>query len=74
MVDDFKIEALRHTVHEFCCEKKYVTLVSLLAAINKRSVFIRERVTLKKLLRRIGFKYKKVVSMLLTYHVTYWIT
>ena len=60
VVDDFDIEAIRRTVREFYLNKKYPTLDSLLAAVKEKGVFDGERVTLWKLLRKIGFKHKMV--------------
>ena len=56
---DFDVEALRRVVHEFYSEKKYPTMDSLLSAVKEKAIH-GERTTLWKVLRKMGFKYKKV--------------
>ena len=58
--DQFDTQALRRTVHEFYREKKYPTLDMLPVAIREKSIFSGERTTLWKILRKMGFKHKKV--------------
>ena len=58
--DQFDTEALRRTVHEFYREKKYPTLDMLLVAVREKGIFSGERTTLWKILRKMGFKHKKV--------------
>ena len=60
VLDDFDTEALRRTVHDFYREKKYPTLDSILEAAQVKGLFNRERVTLWRVLRKMGFKHKKV--------------
>lgn len=60
VVDDFDVEAVRRIVHDFYREKKYPTLDLILAAVREKGVFTGERVTLWRLIRKMGFKYKKV--------------
>ena len=60
VVHDFDLEGIRRAVHEFYSDKKYPTLESLLALFKKRGVFDGERVTLWKVLQKLGFKYKQV--------------
>ena len=59
VMDDFDTEALRRAVHEFYSEKKYPTMDSLLSAV-KEEIFSGERMTLWKVMHKMGFKYKKV--------------
>ena len=58
--DHFDSEALRHTAHKFNREKKYPTLDMLLVAERERGIFSGEHTTLWKVLRKMGFKHKKV--------------
>ena len=60
VVDDFDLEGIRRAVHVFYSDKKYPTFQSLLALLKERGIFDRERVTLWKVLRKLGFKYKQV--------------
>ena len=60
VMDDFDTEALRSAVHEFYNEKKYPTMDSLLSAVKKKGIFSGERTTLWRVMRKMGFKYKKV--------------
>ena len=60
VVDDFDTEAIRRTVHDFDREKEYPKLDSLLVAVKEKGVFSGGRVTLWKLLRKIGFRHKKI--------------
>ena len=59
VVDDFDLEGIRRAVHEFYSDKKYPTLELLLAKklLKERGLFDGERVTLWKVLRKLGFKY-----------------
>ena len=58
--DQFDTEALRRSVHEFYREKKYPTLDMLLVAVREKGILSGERTTLWKILRKMGFKHKKV--------------
>ena len=58
--DQFDTEVLRRTVHEFYREKKYPTLDMLLVAVREKRIFSGERTTLWKILRKMGFKHKKM--------------
>ena len=60
VVDDFGLEGIRHAVHEFYSDKKYSTLELFLALLKERGLFDGERVTLWKVFRKLGFKYKQV--------------
>ena len=60
VMDDFDMEALQCAVHEFYSEKKYPTMDSLLSAVNEKGIFSGERTTLWIVMRKMGFKYKKV--------------
>ena len=60
MLDDFDVEALRRLVHDFYREKKFPTLDSVLVAAKEKGIYEGERVTLWKLLHKMGFKHKKV--------------
>ena len=60
MMNDFNTEALWHAVHEFYSEKKYVTMDSLLLVIKEKGIFNGECTTLWRVMRKMGFKYKKV--------------
>ena len=46
-LDDFNVEAICRTVHEFYTRKEYPTLESLLATVKSRGVFSGGRTTLK---------------------------
>ena len=59
-MDNFDTEALRSAVHEFYSEKKYPTMDSLLSAVKEKGIFSGERTTLWRVMRKMGFKYKKV--------------
>ena len=59
-MDNFDTEALRSAVHEFYSEKKYRTMDSLLSAVKEKGIFSGERMTLWRVMRKMGFKYKKV--------------
>ena len=60
MLDDFDVETLRRLVHNFYLEKKFLMLDSVLVAAKEKGIYEGERVTLWKLLRKMGFKHKKV--------------
>ena len=60
VMDDFDTEALQSSVHEFYSEKKYPTMDSLLSAVKEKGIFSGERTTLWRVMRKMGFKYKKV--------------
>ena len=60
VLDDFDTEALRRAIHEFYSEKKYPTMDSLLSAVKEKGIFSGERTTLWRVIRKMGFKYKKV--------------
>ena len=60
VMDNFDTEALRSTVHEFYSEKKYRTMDSLLLAVKEKGIFSGEHTTLWRVMRKMGFKYKKV--------------
>ena len=55
IVDDFDMEGIRRAVHEFYRDKKFPTLESLLALVKERGLFDVERVTLWKVLKKLGF-------------------
>ena len=59
-MDNFDTKALRSAVHEFYTEKKYPTMDSLLWAVKEKGIFSEERTTLWRVMRKMGFKYKKV--------------
>ena len=56
--DDFNIEALRHTVHQFYLDKDYPTLEKVLRRAKRDGIFESGRTTLSKLLKSMGFCYK----------------
>ena len=60
ILDDFDTEAIHRAVHEFYAEKKYPTMDSLLSAVKEKGLFTGECTTLWTVLRKMGFKYKKV--------------
>ena len=60
VLDDFDMEAIRRTIHDFYEKKEYPTLKKLLSVLREKGLFCGHRTTLWKLLRRIGFTYKKV--------------
>ena len=48
-------------MHEFYSEKNYPTMDSLLSAVKEKGIFFSgECTTLWKVMRKMGFKYKKV--------------
>ena len=53
-------KALRHIVHEFYREKKNPTLDMLLVAAREKGIFTGECTTLRNILRKMGFKHKRV--------------
>ena len=60
VMHDFDTEALRRAVHEFYSEKKYPTMDSLLSTVKEKGIFSGEDTTLWRVMRKMGFKYKKV--------------
>ena len=60
VVDDFDLEGIQRAVHEFYSDKNYPMLESLHALLKERGLFDGECVTLWKVLRKFGFKYKQV--------------
>ena len=54
-LDDFDVEAIRHLVHDFYCEKKYPTLDSLLLAVKEKGLLGGERATLWRIFHKMGF-------------------
>ena len=58
-LDDFDVEAIERLVHDFYCEK-YPMLNSLLLAVKEKGLFGGEHATLWGILRKMGFKHKKV--------------
>ena len=60
VVNNFDLEGIRRAVREFYSGKKYPTLESLLALLKEKGLFDGERITLWKVLRKLGFKYKQV--------------
>ena len=59
-MDDFDCDAIRCTVHEFYAKKEDPTLVKLLQILKEKELFTGGCISLWKLLRKIGFRYKKV--------------
>ena len=53
VVNDFDMEGIWHTVHNFYREKKYPTLESLLVVVKEKGLFVGKRITLWKLLRKL---------------------
>ena len=60
IVDDFDVEAIRRTIHGFYGKKEFPTLDKILTEVRRRGLFTAGRTSLWKLLRKIGFKYKKI--------------
>ena len=58
-VDAFDTDAIRHTIHEFYEKKECPTLDKLLQVLKVKMLFKGGRISLWKLLRKIGFRYKK---------------
>ena len=58
-VDDFDRQAIRRTVHRFYERHEYPTLQSLLDDLKARQLFKGGKSTLHKLLREMGFRYRK---------------
>ena len=59
VMDNFDTK-LFGTLHEFYSEKKYPTMDSLLLAVKKKGIFRKECTILSTVMRKMGFKYKKV--------------
>ena len=59
-VDDFDTDAIRRNVHEFYERREYPTLEKLLQVLKEKELFDGGRISLWKLLRKMGFRYKKV--------------
>ena len=59
-MDDFDCDAIRRTVHEFYVKKEYSILDKLLQILKEKELFTGGCISLWKLLRKIGFRYKKV--------------
>ena len=60
VVNDFDLEGIRRAVHELYSDKYYPKFKSLLALLKERGIFDGKRVTLWKVLWKLGFKYKQV--------------
>ena len=58
-VDDFDRQAIRRMVHRFYERHEYPTLQSLLDELKARQLFKGGKSTLHKLLREMGFRYRK---------------
>jgi len=58
--DDFEVAAIRRTIHDFYDRKEYPTLKKLLSVLITKGLFKGHPTTLWKLLRKIGFRYRKV--------------
>ncbi|CAK1595891.1 unnamed protein product [Parnassius mnemosyne] len=62
-VDNFDIGVIRRKIHEFYSVKKEIPTIPKLLSILKEDIdFKGERETLRKLLHKIGFRYKKTKS------------
>lgn len=62
-VDDFDLGVIRRKIHEFYTMKKEIpTIPKLLNILREEIDFKGSRETLRKLLRKIGFRYKKTIS------------
>ena len=61
-MDDFDTEAVRSAVHKFYSEKKYPTMDSLLSEVKEKGIFSGEHTTLWRVMRKMGFMYKKVMT------------
>ena len=59
-MDDFDCDTIQRTVHEFYAKKEYPTLDKLLQILKEKELLTGGRISLWKLLRKIGFRYKKV--------------
>ena len=59
-VDSFDVDAIRRTIHDFYDRKEYPTIDRLLQVLKEKELFKGERYCLWRLLKRIGFRYKKV--------------
>ena len=60
VVDDFDTDGIRRTIHQFYERKEYPTLKKLSSVLRGKGLFTGHRTTLWKLLRKIGFTYRKV--------------
>ena len=58
-MDDFDRQAIRRAVHSFYERREYPTLSSLLEELKSRELFQVGKSTLHKLLKELGFKYRK---------------
>ncbi|XP_063897313.1 uncharacterized protein LOC135118660 [Helicoverpa armigera] len=62
-IDDFDLGVIRRKVHEFYTIKKEIpTIPKLLNILRQEINFTASRETLRKVLRKIGFRYKKTQS------------
>ena len=59
-VDDFDRDAIRRNIHRMYEEKKHLTLTIILHALKEDDLFAGGRASLAKLLKDMGFGYKKV--------------
>ena len=60
IVDDFDVEAIRRTIHGFYSKKEFPTLDKILTEVRRKGLFTAGRTSLWKLLKKIGFRYKKI--------------
>ena len=60
------MEGIRRTDHDFYREKN-PTLEFLLAVVKDKCLFDGEQITLRKLLHKLGFRYKQVNDKQCTY-------
>ena len=58
-IDDFDTKVIRREIHTAYERKEYPTLDSLLKRLREKQVFQEGRSTLHKVVRKIGFKYKR---------------
>ena len=57
--DSFDKEAIRRTVHSFYKQRNYPTLTAVFRSVKEKGIFDGGRFCLWKILREMGFRYKK---------------
>ena len=58
--DDFDRDAIRRNIHRMYEEKRHLTLTIILEALREDDLFSGGRTSLAKLLKDMGFGYKKI--------------
>lgn len=74
-LDAFDMNLIRRTMHQFFKQQKLVTMRSLAVHLKKEASFPYSHVTLWKIIKKIGFKYRKRGNRLFVYQrseVMFW--